>query len=370
MSKVYFIDTRAEIESKGKWYQPKLGAVNKLERLIEQSGALDFIEKGDVVAIKSHFGVYGTSKPLRSVFMRKVAKMVKEKGGRPFLTESCGLGMKFDRSFAVGRIDIAEENGYTSQTVACPIIIADGMWGFDYVKTDIDGEQLNEVYVAKAIADADKVISLAHFKGHMEGGFGGAVKNLGVGCVAKRSKYDLHITGYPKINLEKCTKCNKCVEMCPSGAISPEIELDEQKCIKCNGCPEVCEPRAIRVRFNESQDTSIRIVDCAKGVLDLKGEEKFYYINFLMDITPSCDCCPYSDNPIAPDIGILASKDPLAIDKASVDLVNAAPTLPNSMAEGKEEKLGGMWDTSPKYQLDAANKKKLGSLEYEIVSVD
>lgn len=369
MSKVYFVDTRAIIESKGRWNQPELGAANKLKRLVEKSGALDFIEPGDVVAIKSHFGVYGTSKPLRSVFMRKVAKMVQKKGGRPFLTESCGLGMKQDRSFAVGRIDIAEENGYTHQTVAAPIIIADGMWGFDYVRKEIDGEQLSEVYVAKAIAEADKIISLAHFKGHMEGGFGGAIKNLGVGCVAKQSKYDIHITGFPKINLEKCNKCNNCVDMCPSGAISEDIKLDEQRCIKCNGCTEVCEPRAIRVRFNESSDTSKRIVDCAKGVLDLIGPEKFFFFNFLMDITPACDCCPYSDNPIAPDIGILASKDPLAIDKASVDLVNSAPSLPNSMAEGLEEKLGGMWQTNPSYQLKAAERKKIGSTDYEIVKI-
>ncbi|MDY6965265.1 MAG: DUF362 domain-containing protein [Halobacteriota archaeon] len=370
MSKVYFVDTRAVIESKGRWYQPELGAVNKLEKLIKASDALDFIEARDVVAIKSHFGVYGTSKPLRSVFMRKVARMVQEKGARPFLTESCGLGMKQDRSFAVGRIDIAEENGYTHQTVAAPIIIADGMWGFDHVRTEIDGEQLSEIYVAKAIAEADKVISLAHFKGHMEGGFGGAVKNLGVGCVAKRSKYDIHITGFPKINLEKCNKCYKCVDMCPAAAINEDIKLDEQKCIKCNGCMEVCEPRAIRVRFNESEDTSIRIVDCAKGVIDLIGPEKFYFFNFLMDITPGCDCCPYSDNPIVPDLGILASKDPLAIDKASVDLVNAAPTLPGSMAEGHEEKLGGMWQTNPGYQLKAAKKRNIGSIDYEMIEVE
>ena len=370
MSKVYFVDSRAVVESKAKWFQPKLGAVNKLERLINASGALDFIESGDIVAIKSHFGVYGTSKALRSVFMRKVSKMVQEKGGRPFLTESCGLGMKHDRSHAVGRIVIAEENGYTHQTVAAPIIIADGMWGFDHLQTEIEGEELSEVYVAKAIAEADKVISLAHFKGHMEGGFGGAIKNLGVGCVAKRSKYDIHITGYPKIDRQKCNGCNKCVDMCPAGAIEESIVLDEDKCIKCNGCVEICEPRAIGIRFNGPQATSNRIVDCAKGVIDKIGKENFYYFNFLMDITPACDCCPYSDNPIAPDIGILASNDPLAIDRASVDLVNASPTLPNSMAEGIDEKLGGMWQTNPGFQLDAADRLNIGSHEYEIIEIE
>ncbi|MDY6959314.1 MAG: DUF362 domain-containing protein [Halobacteriota archaeon] len=370
MSNVYFVDSRAVVESKARWYQPRLGAVSKLERLIEASGALDFIEEGDIVAIKSHFGVYGTSKALRSVFMRKVAKMVGDQGGRPFLTESCGLGMKHDRSHAVGRIVIAEENGYTQQTVAAPIIIADGMWGFDNLRTEIDGIELSEVYVAKAIAEADKVISLAHFKGHMEGGFGGAIKNLGVGCVAKRSKYDIHITGYPKIDMDKCNRCNECVKMCPAGAISEDIALDEGKCIKCNGCVEICEPRAISIRFNGPQETSNRIVDCAKGVIDEIGKENFYYFNFLMDITPACDCCPYSDNPIAPDIGILASNDPLAIDMASVDLVNASPSLPNSMAEGVNEKLGGMWETSPGFQLDAAERLKIGSKEYEIFRIE
>ena len=375
-TQVYFVDSRAPVDQPEKWYQPKLSTVSKLERLLEKSGILDDIEKGDQVALKTHFGVHGTTKPLRSVFIRKVAQMVRERGGKPFATETTGLGMMRKRCFAVGKIEAAEENGYTHQTLSAPIIIADGLKGFDGVEAQIDGLQLKSVYVAKHIAEADKVISLAHFKGHLNSGFGGALKNIGVGCTTKTSKYDVHIYDPPVIDLGRCTKCGECVRICPVDAIR-EWKVDHEKCIRCQGCAEVCEEGAIPTRWTSSLDLSERFMDCTKAVLDLVGMENFRYVNFLLDITPHCDCCPYSDNSIVPDLGILASDDILAIDKASVDMVNQAPILPNSMAnvEVQRQRDGDKFHsifewTHSKYQLEAAEKLGLGNMEYELVEVE
>lgn len=369
-SRVYFADSRAPVDQPDRWYQPRLSAVSKLERLIAKSGILDNISKGDQVAIKTHFGIHGTTKPLRPVFIRKVVQMVKDRGGMPFVTETTGLGMTKERSFAVSKIETAEENGYTSQTLSAPIIIADGLKGFDGVEVRVNGLQLKKVYVARHIAEADKVISLAHFKGHMNSGFGGALKSIGVGCVAKTSKYDLHIHKPPVINPERCTKCGTCLEICPVDAIK-DWTIDPTKCVRCQGCAEVCKDGAISLNWVSSRDLSERFVDCAKAVIDYVGKENFRYVNFLLDITPHCDCCPYSDNPIVPDIGILASDDILAIDKAAVDMVNQAPILPNSMAQNGEDKFHGVFEwTHSRYQLEAAEKLGLGSMTYEVIKVE
>jgi len=370
ISQVYFTDSRAPVDQPDRWYQPKLSAVSKLERLMLKSGILDNISKGDQVAIKTHFGIHGTTKSLRPVFIRKVAQMVKDKGGMPFVTETTGLGMAKERSFAVSKIATAEENGYTSQTLSAPIIIADGLKGLDGVEVSVNGIQLKRAYVAKHIAEADKVISLAHFKGHMNSGFGGALKNIGVGCVAKTSKYDLHIREPPAIDPGRCTKCGACVEICPVDAIK-DWGIDPKKCVRCQGCAEVCKDGAIPLNWVSSRDLSERFVDCAKAVIDCVGKENFRYVNFLLDITPHCDCCPYSDNPIVPDLGILASDDILAIDKASVDMVNQAPILPNSMAQNGEDKFHSVFEwTHSKYQLEAAEKLELGSMEYNVIKVE
>ncbi len=366
-TRVYFVDSRAPVDQPEKWYQPKLSTVSKLERLLGESGTLDDIEKGDQVALKMHFGDHGTTKTLRSVFIRKVAQMVKKRGGMPFVTETTGLGMIHKRCFAVGKIETAEENGYTHQTLSAPIIIADGLRGFDGVEVQIDGLQLKSAYVAKHIVEADKVISLAHFKGHLNSGFGGALKNMGVGCTTKTSKYDVHMYNPPVIDMGRCTKCGECIGICSDDAIK-ERKVDHERCTRCQGYAEVED--AIPIRWTSSRDLSERFIDCTRAVLDIVGEENIRYVNFLLDITPHCDCCPYSDNSIVPDIGILASDDILAIDKASVDMVNQAPMLPNSMARNGEDMFHSIFEwTHSKYQLEAAEKLQLGSMKYDIIKV-
>ncbi|MEM2924431.1 MAG: DUF362 domain-containing protein [Methanocellales archaeon] len=374
---VFFTNARAAVVELEKWYQPELSLVSKLERLITKSQVLDIVEKGDMVALKTHFGDRGNTKMLRSIFIRKVAEMVRERGAMPFVTETTGLGMIRDRNYATGRIQIAMENGYTYETLSAPIIIADGLKGFDYVEVEVKGLQLKKVYIAKAIAEADKLISLAHFKGHFRSGFGGTLKNIGVGCVAKPSKYDIHIYDLPKIDREKCNQCLECVKICPTNAITSrnnEIELIKERCIRCLGCYEVCKSNAIQVEWTIGRDIAERIIDCANAVIKLKGRENFAFLNFLVDITPHCDCHPYSDLPIVPDLGIAASREILSLEKASIDLINSAPTIQGSLASlqaGIEDKFHATfnWNHS-KYQLEAAKKSGLGTFDYELISID
>ncbi len=361
MEKVYFVDARAEVTEVEKWYQPHLSLVSKLKKLIDESEIFDIVSSGDIVAVKTHFGDRGTTKTIRSVFIRAVVEKLKEIGARPFVTETTGLGLTMLRSTAYGRLLIAEENGYTQQTVLAPIIIADGLLGFDFVEVEVDGKYLRKVYVAKAIAEADAVICCTHFKMHMQAGIGGSIKNVGVGCVAKPSKFDVHVEDYPVIN-ENCTECGKCVEICPVKAIR-DFKIDKSKCLKCTGCYEVCEYDAVELKWLEGKDVSDRIVECAKGVLSVN--DNFAYLSFLIDITPHCDCHPYSDISIVPDIGILACKDIVAIDKASLDLYMSAEVVKQSLLADKR-----FWEwTDPFGMIEYAEEIGLGKSRYKIVKV-
>ncbi len=361
--KVFYVDPRAEVTDPNKWYQPQLSLVNKLKRLIDESGLFNDISRGDIVAVKTHFGDRGTTKTLRSVFVRAVVDKVREYGGRPFVTETTGLGMIKLRSTAVGRLEIAEENGYTQQTLNAPIIIADGLYGFDYVESEVNGKHLSKVYVARAIAEADLIVCCTHFKLHMQAGVGGSIKNVGVGCVAKPSKYDVHVRGYPKIN-EKCTKCGKCLEVCPANAIR-DYRVVEELCMKCTGCYEVCDYDAVELDWLEGRDVSERIVECAKGVLNVN--DNFVYLNFLLDITPHCDCHPFSDVSIVPDLGLLASEDIVAVDFASLNMYLDAV---------RNSKIGPLphdsfWEwTDPLGMIEYAQEIGLGKKDYEIEKIE
>ncbi|MDI9611207.1 MAG: DUF362 domain-containing protein [Archaeoglobales archaeon] len=359
---VFQVDSRAIVTQPEKWYQPKLSLVSKLKKLIDESGILEDVQKGDIVAVKTHFGDRGTTKTLRSVYIRAVVEKVIEAGGRPFVTETTGLGMIRPRCTAIGRLEIAEENGYTQQTLKAPIIIADGLLGMDFVEVPIDGKYLKKVFVAKAIAEADAVVFCTHFKLHMQSGIGGSIKNVGVGCVAKPSKFDLHASGYPKILAEKCTKCGKCIKICPTNAIQ-DYRIIEEKCLRCTGCAEVCKEDAVEINWLLGKEVGDRIVECAKGVS--KVAKKMSFLNFILDVTPHCDCHPYSDNSLISDIGILASKDMVSIDKASYDLYLKAQPTSDFLATNR------FWQwTAPESMLEFAEELGLGEQRYKLTKIE
>ena len=359
---VFYVDSRARVLNPDEWYQPNLSLVSKLKKLLEETPILESVSSGDTVAVKVHFGERGTTKTLRVPFIRAVVEKLLELNARPFVTETTGLGLTRLRSSAIGRLQIAEENGYTQQTLKAPIIIADGLLGFDFVEVPINGRYLKKVYVAKAIAECDAIVFCTHFKLHMQSGIGGSIKNAGVGCVAKPSKYDIHATGFPEILPERCTKCNKCVEICPRNAIV-DYKILEDRCLKCTGCYEVCEAEAVRINWLSGRDVGERIVECAKGVSELKKEMLF--LNFLIDVTPHCDCHPYSDNAMIPDFGILASKDMVSIDSASYDVYKELPNI-NDILEGRK-----FWAwTDPERMLSYAEELGIGERKYRLIKVE
>ncbi|NVM30234.1 MAG: DUF362 domain-containing protein [Candidatus Helarchaeota archaeon] len=381
MSEIYYTDPRADIplsevaQGRASFFRPEYSLVNKMEKLIQKSGIFDIVEKDDQVAVKMHWGTFATTRTIRSIFIRKVVELLNEKGAYVFITESAGLGIGKPRCYGIGRLRAAQVAGYTFETCLAPLIPADGLQGFDHELVKIDGLQLKEVYVAKRIAEADKVISCAHVKGHPRGGIGGAIKNIGVGCVAKPSKYMIHFyDDTPQIDQSKCDKCGKCREVCPAGAITDGYSIIPELCkdYRCLGCNEVCRDKgAIPLRWTGGTDTPIRIADSAKAVIETVGPENMSYLNFVLDVAPVCDCVPYSDLPIVPDIGILAGTDPVAIDKASLDLINQSPIIPTSiLTEAVEDKFAAVYAESfqcdPNYIIEAAQKLQLGNPKYSL----
>jgi hypothetical protein len=363
MSEVYFTDSRAIVTDPSEWFQPNLSLVSKLKEMMRKTDLLDFIEEGDIVAVKTHFGDRGTTKTLRSVYIRTIVEEVKRRGGRVFVTETTGLGLTRTRSTAIGRIEIAEENGYTSQTLLAPIIIADGLKGLDFTRVKINGKHLREIFVAKAFENVDKVVCATHFKLHMQSGMGGSIKNIGVGCTAKPSKFDIHCPNMPEIN-ENCTECGVCVEVCPTNAIE-DFKIIPERCLKCTGCYEVCEYSAVTISpWLSGDDIAERIAECVKGVYKLVGKDNFAFINFMIDITPHCDCHPYSDNPIAPDVGIFASRDIVSVDSVCYDTLARINSTEDALTGDRK-----FWEwTKPETQLIHAEKLGLGERNYEIFS--
>jgi uncharacterized Fe-S center protein len=310
------------------YFLPFKGKRNELSwgigKLLELLRVEEVVKKGDLCAVKVHFGEEGNFTYLRPDFVRPVIDRLKALGAKPFLTDTSTL-YKGSRSDAVSHLETALRHGFTLESVSAPVIIADGLKGQDVVRVRIEGRIYEEVEVAMAIYSADSLIVLSHFKGHDLSGFGGALKNLGMGCTGRRGKMSQHSEVAPRVIGKRCKGCGRCVKECPSEAISlkeGKAQIEEQKCIGCGQCIVCCEEKAIEVRWKrDSELFQKKMVEHALGVL--KGKEgRVLFLNFLSSITPLCDCWSKSDPAVVPDIGVLGSRDPVAIDQASIDLVN------------------------------------------------
>ncbi len=280
-------------------------------------------------------------------------------------------------------------HGFTQETVSAPIIIADGQFGTDITKVQFNGNLFKEITLAKMLTKVDFLISAAHFTGHAFAGPGGAIKNIGVGCAGKPSKGQIHFKNKPKVNNSICDGSPEystapCIAACPVDAVSKENNkavIDEQNCIFCYACVVKCPQKAIETERTEKWFLQQGIAELATAFLDTIGKENIYNFNFLIEIDWNCDCehlqKGWNDTPIVPDIGIVASSDPLAIDQASIDLINAAPGIPGSMAEEcgvmepGADKLGGILkDIDPNNLLFEAEKIGLGSRKYTLEKID
>jgi hypothetical protein len=373
---VYFADARAR--------SSKESLISKFDSLIDIE-LKDKISKGDLVAIKTHMGSPLSTRYLRPFYIRRLVEHLKKWGAKPFVAETTGLGLTNPRGTAQKYLEIAAMHGFTQETVGAPIIIADGQFGTNITKVKFNGGLFKEVTFAKMLTKVDFLISAAHFTGHAFAGPAGAIKNVGVGCAGKTSKGLIHFKNKPKVNPSICDgspgySIAPCITACPVDAVSKENNkavIDKEKCIFCYACVVKCPQKAIETERMDKSVLQKGIAELATAFVTTIGKENIYNFNFLIEIDWNCDCehlqKGWNDTPIVPDLGILASSDLLAIDQAAIDLINAAPGIPGSMAEeyGVMEpgvdKLGGILkDINPQNLLVEAEKIRLGSRKYKL----
>ena len=360
--------------------------IQKLNRLIKTAGMgnIDFDDK--FTAIKIHFGEYGNLAFLRPNYAKVVADFIKEQGGRPFLTD-CNTLYVGSRKNALDHLDTAYLNGFSPLQTGCQVLIADGLKGTDETIVPIDGEYVKEAKIGHAIMDADVFISLNHFKGHEMAGFGGAIKNIGMGCGSRAGKMEQHCDGKPHVNQEGCVGCGACTKICAHGA--PVVEngkatINQDKCVGCGRCLAVCPKDVIAANFDDSiKMLNYRMAEYAYAVLK---DRPHFHISLICDVSPNCDCHSENDIPIVPNIGMLASFDPVALDVACADLVNNMPANPGSILANNidadvfhecghhdHEKHDHFEMTHPDTEwrscMEHAEKLGIGTQEYELVRI-
>jgi len=366
-SEVYFSGVRARSEKESK--------TRRIQRLFHAAGLEETIRKGDLTAIKVHFGESGNDSFINPILLRPIVEKIKTAGGRPFITDTNTL-YGGSRANAVDHLQTAAEHGFGYGVAGAPVIIADGLRSENYREIRIDQKHFCRVKIAGEVASADSMIVATHFKAHLPAGFGGAVKNLGMGCASALGKSDQHSTR-PIFNAELCSGCRACEENCPTSAIKVGLRIEginREVCTGCGKCLRICQNHAIDFDWLvEISPFMERIAEYALGAVAGK-EGRVGFFNFLLNITPDCDCVPWSDAPIVPDIGILASRDPVAIDQASFDLVNRQMGLANSLLQKNHEPGGdkflGVWEsTQGQIQLEHGARIGLGSREYRLVEI-
>lgn len=367
-SKVYFADLRADVHE---------NLQQKLTRLMKTAGMGDIDFRDKFVAIKLHFGEPGNLAFLRPNWARTVADFVKERGGKPFLTD-CNTLYVGGRKNALDHMDSAMLNGFNPMTTGCQIIIGDGLKGSDEVEVPVvGGEYVKNAKIGRAVMDADVFISLTHFKGHEEAGFGGCLKNIGMGCGSRAGKMEQHNAGKPHVAQKHCIGCGQCRKICAHGA--PIIEngkahIDHDKCVGCGRCIAVCPKDAVRIDWDESTtNLNCKIAEYTKAVVD--GRPCFH-ISLVIDVSPNCDCRPENDMAIVPNVGMFASFDPVALDMACVDAVNAQTPLRGSAADDAHAKAHVHDhfqrlhpDTNWHSCLEHGEKIGIGTREYELIKI-
>ena len=366
-SKVYFCDLHTHLGD---------GLPNKLKRLIKAAGIgqIDFENK--FVAIKMHLGEPGNLSYLRPNYARAVVDVVRELGGKPFITD-CNTLYVGGRKNALDHLDSAYANGFNPFQTGCHTIIADGLKGLDEVEVPVEGgEYVKNAKIGRALMDADVVISLTHFKGHEQAGFGGAMKNLGMGGGSRAGKMEMHAKGKPHVITSKCVGCGKCAKIYAHGApiiTDKKCAIDHDKCLGCGRCIAICPKDAIAPDCDEIAEVlNYKIAEYAKAVVD--GRSSFH-ISIVRDISPDCDCHPENDVPMVPDVGMFASFDPVALDLACVEAVNRQPVLPGSrLAETADpedhDHLHAMHpNTCWRAAVEHGKKIGLGTDDYTVITV-
>ncbi len=379
-SQVYLTSLRAGLDN---------SILTKIQRLARAAGLEKIVAKRGLTAIKIHFGERGNTAFIRPVLVRPVVEAVLEAGGKPFLTDS-GTLYTGSRGNAVDHLNTAVLNGFAYPVIGAPLISADGIDGRDEVAVPVNLKHFQHVLIGSAIVRADSLVSIAHFKLHEASGFGGTIKNIGMGTASRKGKMAQHSEVAPEIIFKKCIGCGTCREQCahsaislverpanipaPNASVTKIVSIDPQLCVGCARCIHACPQGALTINWEKDLPKFMeKMVEYTAGALKNK-ENRSLFINFLTQISPACDCYPFADAPIVGDIGIAASMDPVAIDQACVDLVNSQPLLESSCLKGIEQpctdKIRAVYPHIDwERQLIYAAELGIGSREYELVTV-
>ena len=365
-SKVYFTNFRTSFRE---------NLPQKLARLVKKAGMLENIDfDNKYTAIKIHFGEPGNLAYLRPNYAKVIVDLIKGQGGKVFLTD-CNTLYVGRRKNALDHLDAAYENGYNPFTTGCHILIADGLKGTDETLVPIDGEYVKEAKIGRAVMDADIVISLNHFKGHECTGFGGALKNLGMGCGSRAGKMEMHSAGKPQVLKGQCVVCGACAKIFAHSAISitdKKASIDHSKCVGCGRCIGICPMDAVVAANDESFD----ILNCkiAEYTMAVIKDRPNFHISLVVDVSPNCDCHSENDVPIVPNVGMFASFDPVALDMACADAVNRQSVISGSILDEMPKYTGDHFtnshpETNWMTALVHAEKLGMGTREYELIEI-
>jgi len=365
-SKVYFTDFTSRSKEDNK--------VNKVRKLYDAANFTNLMDKDDLVAVKLHFGEEGNDGYINPVFVRQIVDKIISCGSKPFITDTNTLYYG-SRHNSQDHIRTAILHGFDYAVSGAPLIIADGLKGDHWNHIQINQKNFEKVKIAGDILSSDSMLVLSHFKGHEMAGFGGAIKNLAMGCAAASGKIEQHGCTKPGI-LGGCTSCGNCIDSCPENAIvlsESGAIIDYDRCIGCSNCISECSESIIKLNMNTINEFIERMTEYALGAVKNK-KDKTGYMNFLMNITPECDCLPWSDRPIVPDIGIMASNDPVALDSACYDLVNKQQGFENSLLNHNqnkgEDKFKGVFEgIDGRKQLKYGQEIGLGCMKYDLINL-
>lgn len=333
----------------------------KLGRLIEKSRVLSRIGDKDLTAIKTHFGDAGNTGHIRWEWIKQSASQVSKRTPNAFVADSNVIYKMGRRANSAEHLRLADEHGFNITNLGVPVLIADGLKGMNFTEIEVGGKHYKNVKIASDFACSNSMLVMSHMTGHIVTGMGCAIKNIGMGCAARRGKYEQHCGAYPDVNAEYCVGCGACVDACPASCLTLKdgrISFDKASCLGCGECAVICQTKAVEIRWSEALEIlQEKMVEYAAGLIKaVKGN--IGYVNFLIKITKDCDCLAKDDPRIVKDIGIMASSDPVAIDKASVDIV--------LKEAGTDVFKDGYPETDWSVQLKYAEKFGLGSLDYEL----
>ncbi len=352
--RVYFIQVRDK--------EDPSSMAKKVKYLYEKSGAGDKFDSGDFIAVKTHIGEHTNTTFVHPLLVKAIIDKLKQGGAVPFLAETSTL-YRGKRSNAIDHITLANEHGFGFEKLKVPFIMADGLFGDAEVSVDIKGKHYSQVNIASEIAKVQGLMVISHFKGHIVCGFGGAIKNVGMGLAARKGKLRQHSVMSPEINQDTCTACEDCIKWCPQDTISlvdGKAYINKKNCIGCGECLAVCKYGAVLFDWKrESRSLQEMMAEHVAGVTKAVAGRVFYF-NFLINITKDCDCMN-GGRIVSRDIGIVASSDIVAVEKASCDIFRKlnreeiqAFTYPN---------------VNPLIQIEHAQAIGLGSMDYELVEV-